>query len=768
MSVRIIDLMNTLINYIICLGSFGIVFTILMLLKRFKKEKLLLPIFGGVLLGLVFVTSFFVQGVMTTRSEYDTAEFLGETGNVFLIGDPFGNNKFLNFISLLSVWMFYPLATFIALLLLFPFKEGKLFVRYVGAPILGILTTGLFILESALLGVDTFSYKTSLVAHTCGAAFALSLFSMLTNMQEKVENKKELTGIISLGVTLIICFVPCYFLSTLADTSVLWLNTKQTILRAYDFSLVHRIYIYIGIVCYFLLFYTNLNKELNRKIVVLVCVSFGAILSYFVYFGWDSLFYFKDGVITGLNINKLPIHLCNTALFILPICVLFKAKKLFYFTYFINVFGAMMAMVFPNVGEHVNIIDPYVVEFWMIHIHALIMPLICVSLGVFERPKFKSILWSILFLFIYYILVLFLNAWLSNYIAGYDPNKFGTGTDFFFTNNDYILDIIFNDQQIEQIVAIRWVWTYDDLTFVLYPAYQITFFGVYVVVVFAMWYVYALIYLIEDTHLELYAKLAIANDLKIDYKRRIEMKTIDTSKDTNEVSLEFENFSKKYSKNDFYSVENLNLKIEKGTIFGFLGPNGAGKSTCIKSLVGIQPQTSGNLYICGHDVSNEPTLCKKLIGYVPDHYALYERLTAKEFISYVADIYGVSVSDRNQRMEKYAKMFNLEEAFNQQIQTYSHGMKQKVSIIASLIHEPKVWILDEPLSGLDPQSIYQVKQCMKEHASKGNIVFFSSHVIDVVEKLCDEIAIIKEGNIVYRGDFKDIKNLEEFFMEKTK
>ena len=768
MSVRIIDLMNTLVNYVICFLSFGIVFTILMLLKKYNKVKLAFPILGGVLLALVFMTSFFIQGIMQTRSIGETGVISTTSGNYNLIGDPYGDNRFLNLLALLSIWLFYPIATLTGLLALYPFKDGKLFLRYIGFPILAILSAALILLQNALLGIDTLSFKSILLSVTVGVSSALALYNVIDNRKEAIAPKKDIPGIITLFITLIIAFVPCYFLTTLINTDFLLFGRNEIDVRVYDFSLVHRIYIYSGLIWYFLLFYTNLNTEINRRRAVLICVSFGAILSYFVYFGYDLLFYFKDGVISGLNINKLPIHLCNAALFILPICTLFKAKKLFYFTYFINVFGAMMAMIFPNVGEHINAIDPYVIEFWMIHVHALMMPLLCVSLGLFERPKFKSILWSILFLFIYYVLVLFLNAWLSNYISGYNPNVFGTGTDFFFTNNDYILDIMFDDLTIAKIVSIRLVWTYNNLTFVLYPAYQIAFFVSYVVIVFIMWYVYALFYLIEDKHLEALAKAQIAHDLKIDFKKRMEMKNMDLANDNNKTKIEFVGFSKKYHSNSFYSVKDVNLEVNEGKIFGFLGPNGAGKSTCIKSLVGIQPPTEGELYICGHDVIHESTLCKKLIGYVPDHYALYERLTAKEYISYIADIYGVSVKDRNERMEKYAKMFDLEEAFNQQIQTYSHGMKQKVSLIASLIHDPKVWILDEPLSGLDPQSIYKVKMCMKERAEQGNIVFFSSHVIDVVEKLCDEIAIISNGKIVYKGDVKSIENLEEFFMEKTK
>ena len=160
---------------------------------------------------------------------------------------------------------------------------------------------------------------------------------------------------------------------------------------------------------------------------------------------------------------------------------------------------------------------------------------------------------------------------------------------------------------------------------------------------------------------------------------------------------------------------------------------------------------------------------KKLIGYVPDHYALYEKLTGREYINYIADLYGVSKEDRDARISKYVDLFELTQAFDNRMQTYSHGMKQKMTIMAALVHNPKVWILDEPLTGLDPQSIYQVKEVMKEHAKAGNIVFFSSHIINVVEKLCTRIAIIRKGHIVFEGSMKDVEKehpegLEEFYM----
>ena len=216
-------------------------------------------------------------------------------------------------------------------------------------------------------------------------------------------------------------------------------------------------------------------------------------------------------------------------------------------------------------------------------------------------------------------------------------------------------------------------------------------------------------------------------------------------------------------------MDDFSLTIKDGEVFGFLGHNGAGKSTTIKSLVGIQSITSGQMLVDGYDVAIQPVEAKLRIGYVSDNHAVYERLTGREYINYVADLYMVSKEDRDERIAKYLKMFKLEDAIDREIKGYSHGMKQKIVVIASLIHNPKVWVLDEPLTGLDPTSSFQIKECMREHANYGNIVFFSSHVIEVVEKICDKICIINHGKLECVHSLKDLKeqniSLEELYLK---
>ena len=232
--------------------------------------------------------------------------------------------------------------------------------------------------------------------------------------------------------------------------------------------------------------------------------------------------------------------------------------------------------------------------------------------------------------------------------------------------------------------------------------------------------------------------------------------------------LKITNLNKKYSGSDVYSVKNLSLELKPGEIFGFLGPNGAGKSTTIKSVVGVLPFDEGTIEVCGIDLKKEPIKTKYNIGYVPDNHAVFERLTGREYVNHIASIYNVPADQVKERCEKYLEVFNLGHAFDKQIKSYSHGMKQKITVIAALVHNPKLWILDEPLTGLDPQSCFQLKQAMRKHAEEGNTVFFSSHILDVVENLCDRVCIIKKGELKGIYDLKQLKkdnqSLEELFM----
>lgn len=235
--------------------------------------------------------------------------------------------------------------------------------------------------------------------------------------------------------------------------------------------------------------------------------------------------------------------------------------------------------------------------------------------------------------------------------------------------------------------------------------------------------------------------------------------------------VEINNLTKSYGNSDVKAVDGLSISLKAGEIYGFLGSNGAGKSTTIKSLVGIYPFQHGDILINGISIKTDPLNAKKQIGYVSDNHAVFERLTGREYVNHMANLFKVDMLDAEKRCSRLLKIFKLEEAFDRPIKSYSHGMKQKISVIAALVHNPKLWVLDEPLTGLDPQSSYQLKQVMKQHAQEGNTVFFSSHILDVVENLCDRCCIIEKGKLQGVYDIKELKkegrSLEEIFMNVT-
>lgn len=237
--------------------------------------------------------------------------------------------------------------------------------------------------------------------------------------------------------------------------------------------------------------------------------------------------------------------------------------------------------------------------------------------------------------------------------------------------------------------------------------------------------------------------------------------------------IELSNVSKTFG-GTVKAVDNLSLTINDGEIFGFLGPNGAGKTTTIKMITGILNADSGDININGFDIRKNPIEAKKQFGFVPDDPNIFLRLKGIEYINFMADIYEVSGQDRKDRMEILSERFGMTEALGDQMQSYSHGMRQKIILIGALIHNPDVWILDEPMTGLDPRSSFTLKEMMREHVDKGKTVFFSTHVLEVAEKICDRVAIINKGKILYCGkinemkeQFKSDESLENMFLELT-
>ena len=237
--------------------------------------------------------------------------------------------------------------------------------------------------------------------------------------------------------------------------------------------------------------------------------------------------------------------------------------------------------------------------------------------------------------------------------------------------------------------------------------------------------------------------------------------------------IKIENVSKSYVKGK-KSIDDLNLKIKNGEIFGFLGPNGAGKTTTIKMITGILNPDEGDILIDGKSIQKEPLEAKKNFGFVPDSPDMFLKLKGIEYLNFLADIYEVPNEKRKERIEILTKKFEIYNDLNSEIQSYSHGMRQKIVICGVLLNNPKNWILDEPMTGLDPKSSYDLKEMMREHAKMGNTVFFSTHILEVAEKLCDRVGIINKGKLVFVGTFDEMKDkfkenasLEQLFLEIT-
>ena len=232
--------------------------------------------------------------------------------------------------------------------------------------------------------------------------------------------------------------------------------------------------------------------------------------------------------------------------------------------------------------------------------------------------------------------------------------------------------------------------------------------------------------------------------------------------------LEIKNLTKRYGESTVKAVDDLSISLKAGEIYGFLGPNGAGKSTTIKSLVGIYPFQQGDILIDGVSIKTAPLEAKMKIGYVSDNHAVFERLTGREYVTHMINLYRANPAEAAERVARLLDVFKLRDAVDRPIKSYSHGMKQKISVIGALVHNPKLWVLDEPLTGLDPQSSYQLKKVMKQHAAEGNTVFFSSHILDVVENLCDRCCIINKGRLQGIYDLAEIRakgqSLEEIFV----
>jgi ABC-2 type transport system ATP-binding protein len=621
------------------------------------------------------------------------------------------------------------------------FPENKSFrniMRFV-TPVVVILN--LFFFKENLIayfGNDVyfpgeFQYYGLIIEYICLLFISFVYLMRMFDKKEVVPNRQEI-GMMFLVLALM--------LPTMMPDGALIIFFGNLGSAPNDFTVVHRLLIYFSFLIMPLIYFLMRKQSLeNRRLLMMVMAM-------------SSVFQFMYVRRTGLA--GFPFHLCNTALFLMLFSFTFNVKSTFYFSYFVNVLGSLCAIILSSVK-----VDAFTLEsvgYWYNHIYAFILPILAVALGVYPRPQFKMMRGAIIIFSIYVLSMVIINAWFNNYES----------VDYFFLYSDFLTEKFpfAIPIKINYILAIP----FKGLVFKVFWLYDLLIFVVFVILMFITWAVYDYLFKVADGHGALMLKLRKDRMDVLNLKKEMNGRPLTEPLHPEGVNMiKIEHFTKIYGNAKKAAVEDFNLEVRDGEVFGFIGHNGAGKSTTIKSLVGIQSITSGRMEIAGYDVAKQPIEAKLRIGYVSDNHAVYERLTGREYINYVADLYLVPQEERDERIEKYVQMFNLTQAIDNEIKSYSHGMKQKIVVIASLIHAPKVWILDEPLTGLDPVSSFQIKECMREHANNGNIVFFSSHVIEVVEKVCDRIAIINHGRLQGVYNVKELMeqgiSLEKLYMQ---
>ena len=698
------------------------------------------------------------------RVMYNTSALWGMS----YLAAPGLSNYGINLVTVLLNWFTCAAALLVALAPFFKIKNINYLVALFSLPVTVLNAVFFWANLSAMLGAGySFDPRIIFFAIEQGTMLVLCVIYAVKVEYKQLWEKKilflELFGIIFLCL---IAVMPSYTLKALFGPGPEFKPEK--------FNIGHRFLLYGALVIPLFLYALFRLKDLNvRKFICL-----------FVCLGGLSVYVQVAPLVATFNdITVMPLHLCNTAMYILPLCIIFKLKRLFYFTLFINVAGALAAMVFPNDNVTGRLFDAGYVSYWYNHYVAFFMPFVLVSLGIFERAKLKQFIYSVSAFVVYFLVMVFINAWFRNY---------NEDVNYFFLNTNYIASQLEGQlgtwAQSLYVASVQ--FELGGLTFIFRPIYQAGIFIGMLIICAGLWFIYENIYDISSSWISLMNRNRAARAAEKEFfavrtdgeAGTLKMKmffagTGDTKKNkeiTKEAvmadkSLSIENFGKLYSGAKNFAARGINLEVQGGEIFGFLGPNGAGKSTLIKSIVGIQPMTEGRITVCGYDTERQSVETKRLIGFVPDNYTLYDNLTGREYVNYIADLYRVPKEVRNERINKLTSALFIADKFDRLIKTFSHGMKQKTAIIAALAHNPTLWVLDEPLAGLDPDSIFGVKKMMREHAAEGNIVFFSSHIIDVVENLCGRIAIIKSGRIAAVVSLKELKergvSLEDYYKE---
>lgn len=630
-----------LLGQILTLVTTVVVLLVTYLILKLKGKKVNVVAFKvlSVILSVVFVFRYMLE--------------VDAFNSVFKLQSNLFSSSTLALIALLLNWSLYAAVLLIILYPFFATSKIEAIIKYFGL-IVSILSIAFIkYITTGVVGLSAYTMlnpRTFLLGLEIGLVFAYSLI-VFFEKGKFIVKKQDLLSFLYI-IPMYLSVTPPYILQAI-------FGYANYGIKVLSLTFPHRVILYLSIIIPFLIFLVLRKKPKETIRLALIYISLGTLISFSNWHRFGSF----------LTVTNWPLHLCNTAMYIIPLCLILKWDKLFYFTYLINVLGAFIAMAMPNYSEATNLFATRMLEFYINHYIAFFMPIIIVSLKVYPRPKLKQFKYSMIGFGIYFLVVLICNAWFSNYGK----------VDYFFINSDYVADKLGT-----WAVNLR-NFTVDfyikDLHFVFYPVYQALFFLSYVALGAGVWFLFEAGYSFADTITDIVAR---KEKLKLD-QLALEVALNGRSKEQpmNEnagISIILKNFSKRYGNSHTYAVKDANLEIRGGEIFGFLGHNGAGKSTIIKSIVGIQPITKGSIEVCGYDVDKQPIMAKCNIGYVPDHYALYEKLTGREYINYIADLYEVSLEDRNKAIKKYVDLFELNDAFDNQIKTYSHGMKQKLPL----------------------------------------------------------------------------------------
>ena len=767
--------------YLIALGTALVFLGLLLVLDKVLKANMNIV---WKILSVFLIVFFFVWYMLPGVRDVSTNNlFAGNFFRSFFKEDLQNNNevfseadlkgilslKAATIIAVIGCWFVVALHTIEVLVPFFKdkFQIAKNVEKFIAPAMIVFDIITIPLIVRAYAGHVVFSAKAVMVCVELGLILGKLVFSFAFIDHNFKISKQELKELLIAIPLVLISTLPFYGPQILVGRP----HFRDTQMSVLNFSASHRLYLLILIVYLVGLVLLLRSKKGDYARMVLLFMSFAAMINF------SCQYDFRDFP----HPWSWPLQICNTAMYILPIALACKSEKVFYFTFFVNILGAMLASFMPVYSEGVAFTQYRACEFWGNHIEACAMPLVAVLLGVFPRPTKKQFFYSMVGFTIYFIFVLVVNTLLTAYhpiyfakhnglksYGGIGPHGESGVIDFFFLNNTEVVEKIHQEWVMDRYFDFN----LGKLHCRVYPLYQAIFLFAFIAMSIGMWFGYVYLFKAQDKLIYVHNSYKKVKFDELALCAKYGKKEVkDCMSEASKDKLIISHFGKRYTETSPFAVRDINFEAHGGEIIGFLGPNGAGKSTTIKAIVGIHLPTEGTIEVNGFDVVSQPVQAKAQLGFVPDHYALYENLTGREYLNYIADLYDVSEKDRNAFLDEFLESLQMKNAIDNKMQTYSHGMKQKIAIMASIIHNPKLWILDEPLTGLDPVSIYQVKLCLKKHAEKGNIVFFSSHLIDIVEKLCDRIVIISDHQIKDIADVHELTkqgvNLEKYYMDKT-